>query len=120
VESANKLLVQARLKGAGMHWERSHVNPMLALRTIVCNDRWIEHWTPLAQRQRKDRVHRKWSRPCSTLPSPPVTRRMVPSPARPLGACKTEAPLPASSQRRPATDHPWRRRFLPAAQNANS
>ena len=30
VESANKGVVQARLKGAGMRWERSHVNPMLA------------------------------------------------------------------------------------------
>jgi hypothetical protein len=33
VGSANKLLVQARLKGAGMHWEPAHVNPLLALRT---------------------------------------------------------------------------------------
>jgi hypothetical protein len=32
VESANKLVVEARLKGAGMHWEGSHVNPMLTLR----------------------------------------------------------------------------------------
>jgi hypothetical protein len=27
VESANKLVVQARLKGPGMHWERKNVNP---------------------------------------------------------------------------------------------
>ncbi|EFH82218.1 ISKra4 family transposase [Ktedonobacter racemifer] len=27
VESANKVVVEARLKGAGMHWEPSHVNP---------------------------------------------------------------------------------------------
>ncbi|MGH2524189.1 MAG: ISKra4-like element ISKra4 family transposase, partial [Anaerolineales bacterium] len=33
VESANKLVVEARLKGAGMHWARPHVDPMLALRT---------------------------------------------------------------------------------------
>ena len=39
VESANKLVVEARLKGAGMHWERSHVNPLLALRNGVCNQR---------------------------------------------------------------------------------
>lgn len=32
VESANKLVVQARLKGSGMHWQRHHVNSMLALR----------------------------------------------------------------------------------------
>lgn len=44
VESANKGVVQARLNGAGMRWERSHVNPMLALRTAVCHDRWEEAW----------------------------------------------------------------------------
>jgi hypothetical protein len=29
VESANKLVVEARLKGAGMHWKRENVDPML-------------------------------------------------------------------------------------------
>lgn len=120
VESANKLLVQARLKGAGMHWERSHVNPMLALRTIVCNDRWKEHWPPLAQRQRQVRLPHPWPRPCPAVPSLPVTRRVEPGPARPLGACKAGAPVPASSEPRPPADHPWRRRFLPAAQHAKS
>ncbi len=42
VESANKVVVEARLKGAGMHWARAHVNPLLAQRTIVCSDRWDE------------------------------------------------------------------------------
>jgi hypothetical protein len=44
VESANKLVVEARLKGAGMHWKPEHVNPMLLLRNAVCNDRWEETW----------------------------------------------------------------------------
>ncbi|HEX2187062.1 MAG TPA: ISKra4 family transposase, partial [Chloroflexota bacterium] len=35
VESANKLVVEARLKGAGMHWAPHHVNPMVALRTVA-------------------------------------------------------------------------------------
>jgi len=39
VESANKTVVEVRLKGAGMHWDRRHVNPLLALRTVVCADR---------------------------------------------------------------------------------
>ena len=30
VESANKLVVEARLKGSGMHWARPHIDPMLA------------------------------------------------------------------------------------------
>ena len=32
VESANKLVVQSRMKGAGMRWGPEHVDPMLALR----------------------------------------------------------------------------------------
>jgi len=59
VESANKLVVEARLKGAGMHWERTHVNPILVLRNAVCNQRWSETWqTSLAQRHTKRRQHR--------------------------------------------------------------
>src|SRR5438128_7498725 len=34
VESANKLVVQSRLKQAGMRWEPSHVNPLLAMRNL--------------------------------------------------------------------------------------
>src|SRR5712691_7247777 len=49
VESANKLVVEARLKGAGMHWERRHVDPMLALRCAVCSDRWAEAWEVMAR-----------------------------------------------------------------------
>ena len=45
VESANKVVVEARLKGAGMRWERHNVNPMLVLRNAVCNRRWHQTWT---------------------------------------------------------------------------
>ena len=51
-ESANKNVVEARLKGTGMHWERTHVNPMLALRNAVCNDRWREMWQKALQEHR--------------------------------------------------------------------
>ena len=44
MESANKLVVEARLKGAGMYWARASVNPMVALRTVACADRWPEAW----------------------------------------------------------------------------
>jgi hypothetical protein len=52
VESANKLVVEARLKGAGMRWARHNVNPMLLLRNAVCNREWKLTWnTALAHRQ---------------------------------------------------------------------
>ena len=42
VESANKLVVESRMKQAGMRWAPHDVDPMLALRNIACNDRWEE------------------------------------------------------------------------------
>jgi hypothetical protein len=44
VESANKVVVEARLKGAGMHWQRQNVNPMLVFRNAVGNGQWHEAW----------------------------------------------------------------------------
>jgi len=36
-----------------MHWERSHVNPLLALRTAICNGRWQEMWHQALAHHRK-------------------------------------------------------------------
>ena len=49
VESAHKLVVQSRMKQAGMRWEPSHVNPMLAMRNLACNARWMEGWRDIRQ-----------------------------------------------------------------------
>jgi hypothetical protein len=49
VESANKTVVEARLKGAGMRWARARVDPMVALRTVVCGDRWADAWPLIAR-----------------------------------------------------------------------
>lgn len=40
IESACKLVVQARMKQAGMQWSRSGAASMLALRSILLSDRW--------------------------------------------------------------------------------
>jgi hypothetical protein len=62
VESSHKSVVQARLKGAGMRWERSHVNPMLALRTEVCHDRWDEAWVRTSERRGLQLMQKRISR----------------------------------------------------------
>lgn len=59
VESGNKLVVEARMKGSGMHWHETHVNPMLALRNIVCSNRWKEEWPKIEARIRKNRSNIK-------------------------------------------------------------
>jgi len=59
VESANKLVVEARLKGPGMHWHERHVNPMLALRTLICSKRWKQEWLRIEARLRYKRSPQK-------------------------------------------------------------
>jgi hypothetical protein len=59
VESGNKLVVEARLKGAGMHWAEAHVNPMLTLRNILCSDRWKTEWPKIEYRLRQQNDHQR-------------------------------------------------------------
>jgi len=40
IESACKLVVQARMKQAGMQWSRSGATAMLTLRSVLLSDRW--------------------------------------------------------------------------------
>jgi hypothetical protein len=66
VESANKLVVQARLKGPGMHWARRNVTPMLALRGVYASDTWEEAWhgiwIELRRQTAEDRRQRRRTR----------------------------------------------------------
>lgn len=115
VESANKLVVEARLKGSGMHWARSHVDPMLALRNIVCNDRWNEAWPQISRQLRRQAAqHRAACQRQPDCPStlPPLQPTAV-TPAIPttLPASTPRADQPKLPYRPPAT-HPWRRPFL--------
>jgi len=103
VESANKLVVEARLKGAGMHWSRLSVNPLLALRNAVCHDRWAEAWQQSAMHIRRVGMCR---RPGETKSDPATERsRVAKAPIAPVPM--TEAAEPEVRQK-PAAEHPWR------------
>jgi len=105
VESANKVVVEARLKGAGMHWSRLSVNPLLALRNAVCNDRWAEAWQQSVAHIQREGVC--W-RPGETK-SDPATEPPIVAPA-PLAAGATrKAADPVVEHKKPA-EHPWRRK----------
>ena len=117
VESANKVVVQDRLKGSGMHWAPASVNPMLALRTIVCAHRWDEAWPQISARLRADardrsrhlRAARQAARAASQPPVAPT-----PTPATATPSPTISPPTPKSIvEGRPTTAHPWNRRFLP-------
>src|SRR5207244_6872711 len=61
-ESANKIVVEVRLKGSGMHSARAHVDPLVALRTVACANRWSEAWPRISARLRAEADLRRRSR----------------------------------------------------------
>ena len=116
VESANKLVVEARLKQAGMHWAPNHVNPMVALRNVACNDRWEEAWPQIVAHQRQVRQEKK----LQDHPLPTATRVISEVTARQLPPPESVSPTVASVEQehrkatpkqkyRPPANHPWRR-----------
>lgn len=129
VESGNKLVVEARLKGAGMHWAPEHVDPMVALRTVACSDRWDEAWpqitTRLRERTKERAAARRLARQAAKTarcleqdrnPVPLEPARIIPPPPPvPLAAecpapdkARPEPTAPAVGSPKPGKDHPWR------------
>lgn len=135
VESANKVVVEARLKGAGKHWARAHVNPMVALRTLVCNDRWEEGWplivVQLRHQATEQRRALRQKRRLPPISSPPLslapgggtavqtTAVAAPPVIAPPASDPTASVITNREPYRPAPNHPWRHsgigraRFLP-------
>lgn len=115
--------VEARLKGAGMHWQRGHVDAMLALRNLLCNDRWEQEWPHIKARLVTQAQHRRFpacQKRLETLQMQEQAAALAaqhaqfvalhpewladPQPAQPPD------PPPASTPKsaKPARDHPWR------------
>lgn len=110
VESANKLVVEARLKRSGMHWARMHVNPMVALRAVACSGRWSERWPLIWNGLRAYDAARRAARQQRRRPPPPpepaaqraprIAKRLLPIQLKPKGLVQNG---------RPTNDHPWKR-----------
>src|SRR5262245_52110018 len=104
VESGNKLVVEARLKGAGMHWARASVNAMLSLRNAVCNDRWEEAWQQSSEQIRQvGRRHRAITPKGTAAPEKAVPAEVKVQPPSLIDPA-AERPL----HPKPAANHPWR------------
>jgi len=133
VESGNKLVVEARMKGSGMHWAPQNVDPMVALRDVACSDRWEEAWPQISGRMRQrcreraqaqQGVRRAAKAVCQATERPvlmnvPVRPKMeaLPEPAIMVSVAVKPEPKRAASSleeraktgpRRPAANHPWR------------
>jgi hypothetical protein len=117
IESANKLVVEARLKGSGMHWQRASVSPMVSLRALLGSDRWTTEWPALwrahlaaSPRQRPRAV--PTSAPLTPLPPPAAPAPLPTSPTTP----SSPPPPPLIVDRRPTKAHPWSKPFLRSRQ----
>jgi hypothetical protein len=89
-EAAHKIVVQARMKRAGMRWRADNLDPMLAARNLICNQRWDDDWPLIAAA----RVRRRARQPV-------------------LSAAPNSSGLPPAFKLRPRT--PWRDQPVGAA-----
>jgi hypothetical protein len=55
VESAHKVVMQQRMKQAGMRWAEESLNPMLALRVALCNQTWHTKWREIEASVRQEK-----------------------------------------------------------------
>lgn len=109
VESSHKVVVQSRMKLAGMRWAEEHVNPMLALRNLVCNGRWSQGWRGIVSfhwQQRRQELREQARRQHPSAPPSIFASMTVASPSQEekpsFSQTKSKEPY------RPAPDHPWR------------
>src|SRR6266702_834139 len=119
VESANKLVVEARLKGAGMRWGRQNVNPMLLLRNAVCNRRWHQTWTTavahrqaLRTSQRQARSQQQLTRACWTLAFWGAWVYRLSHPSVPAAPSTSAEACEAQPVRRLGSGYSWCKPFL--------
>lgn len=104
VESGNKLVVEARLKGSGMHWAEGNVNSMLALRNIICSDRWKEDWPKIESGLRERAKVRQQKRHLARNPIPPPKEFWEILTIPPLDP----VPVVESQQTKKPKPNPWR------------
>lgn len=113
-ESGHKVVMQSRMKQAGMRWAEEHVDPMLSLRNLICNDRWSEGWLKVVtyqQQQRRENLRKKCRATVSSATPVPEKTGEKPSASWSLIAPKRDKPT-REEPYKPAANHPWRKPFL--------
>jgi len=104
VESGNKLVVEVRLKGSGMHWAEQHVNSMLALRNIVCSRRWKEDWPKVEARLRQQAFQQRMDLHNSRKSPAPVSVSTPIMTSSPIITTPTKPKILKNPK-----DNPWRK-----------
>jgi hypothetical protein len=110
VESGHRVVIGARFKGAGQHWEAAHLNPLLVLRTTLCNDRWDVTWPAIAAHRRATAQtvgvqRQRWRRLARLL----TCLRQLPGVPPPVAAAPPAPTAVPPQPPRPRKTSPWRR-----------
>jgi hypothetical protein len=117
VESGNKLVIGARMKGSGMHWARGNVNPMVALRAVTCSGCWSSAWVSIWQQRRTEvaqqhhaRVQRRQEERRDRERQQASPALADPAPAELAAGASPKKPVRPKQviDGKPTTDHPWR------------
>jgi hypothetical protein len=117
-ESSHKVVVHSRMKQAGMRWAEAHVDPLLALRNLICNDRWSEGWRQIGthywRRQRQESMEQaRRQRPVT----PPIVLPPAPKKPRPIKKAQEQSGQSGTQPYRPDANHPWRRGLWPTKES---
>jgi hypothetical protein len=111
IESAHKHVVQKRMKQAGMRWADDNINPMLALRNLIANDRWHDGWDAITHSRWQNRRAAAFGRAIPPQVSEPITLDSLPTLPAPPPSIVSETVAPKRTI--PAPGHPWRRGIWP-------
>lgn len=103
-ESGNKVVMQRRMKQAGMRWAESSLNPMLALRNLLCNKRWSNAWPDIYQQRLAIKRQHRLQRVQPKAAQPPITLASVKVNWDNPTNQEATSPLPLPNK----SDHPWR------------
>jgi hypothetical protein len=117
VESGCKTVVEARLKGAGRRWAPDQINPLVALRGVLCSGRWDERWPAIrrarraqaAQRAHARRLARQPVAPAPVVVPAPAPRRRISHPA--IGRLPPSGRPKTVINGRPTAQHPYKRTY---------
>lgn len=111
VESGHKVVMQQRMKQAGMRWAEENLNPMLALRVALCNQTWHTNWREIETgvRQERYQVSAKQNRDTT---QPPERRIVTEEDCQRLTVLAERI---GSKKRHPWRNHNW---IFPDQQNS--
>ncbi|MHB8573866.1 MAG: hypothetical protein ACYDCQ_00900 [Dehalococcoidia bacterium] len=107
MERATKLVVEARLKGSGMHWAPAQVNPLLALRNAWCRDRGAVRWQERTSTRAASRRARRADRQTDTAAAAvaPAAAASVELAASPVSSATVGIPVADAPHRRKTMSH---------------